>query len=170
LSQFFAAYPKYQYDPSGPASQQLQKLKSLYTEKGKWSRADTAALYAGYNRALGMTFSQTYGDDVDSLENWQRLCRVVEIDVPASLEECQTAIEDAHVNLIDLIDITTTGIPVHKFQTEMQLSLYTRATKKFFPRDRAYKGLLLQHLLRRIMCPPAENLMRRGGCWVERNS
>jgi hypothetical protein len=137
---------------------------------------------------LGLTFSQAYGDDVDSLENWQRLCSTVEIPVSDSLEECQfvrlfsalslcleltlhspQAIEDAHINLIDLVDVKTTGAPVHRFATEAQLSAYTMRTGKIFPRDLAYKGQLLRHLLRRIFHPPAENLMRRGGHWVERN-
>jgi hypothetical protein len=30
LSQFFSAYPKYTYDPSGPASQQFQELRNVY--------------------------------------------------------------------------------------------------------------------------------------------
>lgn len=79
------------------------------------------------------------------------------------------AIEDAHINLIDLVDVKTTGAPVHRFATEAQLSAYTMRTGKIFPRDLAYKGQLLRHLLRRIFHPPAENLMRRGGYWVERN-
>ncbi|KAJ7301271.1 hypothetical protein DFH08DRAFT_978907 [Mycena albidolilacea] len=165
LSQFFAAYPKYEYDPSGPASQQFQQLRRVC----KWSKVDAAEACAGYNRALGLTFSQAYGDDVDSLENWQRLCRTVEIPMPDSLEECQFAIEDAHINLIDLVDVNTTGAPVHRFATEAQLSAYTMRTGKIFPRDLAYKGQLLRHLLRRIFHPPAENLMRRGGYWVQRN-
>ncbi|KAJ6452623.1 hypothetical protein C8R45DRAFT_847688, partial [Mycena sanguinolenta] len=166
LSQFFSAYPKYEYDPSGPASQQYQKLKCIY----KTSRKDIAEIRAGYNRALGLTFSDVYGDDVNSLENWQGLCRVVEIDpVPDSLQECQFAIEDSHVNLIDLVDVHNTGIPVHRFATEKRLSVYTKSTGKIFPRDDAYKGKLLRHLLRRILHPPPENMMRRGGVFVPRD-
>ncbi|KAF7337351.1 hypothetical protein MSAN_02260900 [Mycena sanguinolenta] len=165
LSQFFSAYPKYEYDPSGPASQQFQELRRVY----KASQNDTAGIDAGYNRALGLTFSEMYGDDVNSLENWQRLCRVVEINpIPESLQECQFAIEDAHVNLIDLVDIRTTGAPVHRFATEKALSVYTKSTGKIFPRREAYKGRLLRHLLRRIFRPPPENMMRRGGVLVKR--
>ncbi|KAF7332843.1 hypothetical protein MVEN_02389200 [Mycena venus] len=156
LSQFFSSYPKYEYDPCGPASQQFQQLRRVY----KWSKGDA-------DEALRWE----YGDDVNSLENWQRLCRVVEIHpVPNSLEECQFAIEDAHVNLVDLVDIRTTGEPVHRFATEKALSEYTKRTGKIFPRKKAHKGQLLQHLLRRIFRPPPANLMRRGGCWVERGS
>ncbi|KAJ7745130.1 hypothetical protein B0H16DRAFT_1422369 [Mycena metata] len=162
LSQFFSAYTKFEYDPSGPASQQFQQLRSMYPP------SERKALVEGYNRALGLTFSQEYGDDVNSLENWQRLCRVVEIPVPDSLEECKYAIEDAHVNLVDLLDILTTGDPVHRFPTERALSAYTLATRKIFPRSKLYKGDLLKYLLRRIFRPPAENVKRRGGVWVNR--
>ncbi|KAJ7205856.1 hypothetical protein B0H12DRAFT_1225407 [Mycena haematopus] len=147
LSQFFSSYPKYEYDPSGPASQQFQKLKCVY----KASPQDTAEIKAGFNRALGLMFSQVYGDEVNSLENWQRLCRVVEIDpIPGSLQACRFAIKRAHVNLMDLLDTQTTGEPVHRFATEEALSEYTKCTRKIFPRDDAYKGPLLRHLLRRI--------------------
>ncbi|KAJ7858098.1 hypothetical protein B0H13DRAFT_1640718, partial [Mycena leptocephala] len=165
LSQFFSAYPKYEYDPSGPASQQFQQLRQVY----KWSGRAANEAYTGYNRALGFTFSQEYGDDVNSLDNWQALCQVVAIDpVPESLEECRFAIEDAHVNLMDLVDVLSTGERVHRFATERDLSIYTKKTGKMFPRKDAFKGPLLQHLLRRIFSPPPANLMRRGGVWVER--
>lgn len=56
----------------------------------KNERADLDKLYQDYNRALGLAFSQYYGDDVDDLENWQRLCRTVEIfPVPDSVAECK---------------------------------------------------------------------------------
>ncbi|KAJ6507763.1 hypothetical protein C8R47DRAFT_57228 [Mycena vitilis] len=167
LSQFFAAYPRYEYNPAGPASQQFHKLRRIYRFDNKASNE----AYDGYNRALGLTFSQEYGDDVDSLENWQGLCRAVEIvPIPETLEECEYAIEDSHVNLIDLVDLTTTGERVHRFKTERELSVYTKETGKFFPRKRMFKGALLRHLLRRILHPPPDNLMRRGGRWVEREA
>ncbi|KAJ6553151.1 hypothetical protein B0H19DRAFT_949969 [Mycena capillaripes] len=167
LSQFFASYPKYEYDPSGPVSQQFQELRRVY----KFDKRAGNYAYEAYNRALGMTFSQEFGDDVNSLENWQRLCDCVKIDpIPDTLEECQLAIEDSHVNLIDLVDLRTTGQPVHRFGTERQLSVYTLKTGKIFPRSLAYKGDLLRHLLRNIYNPPADNLIRRRGYWVERGS
>ncbi|KAJ6576972.1 hypothetical protein DFH09DRAFT_1030899 [Mycena vulgaris] len=168
LSNFFSSYPKFEYDPSGPASQQFRELRTVY----KMKRSDPAAneAYHGYNRALGLTFSQQYGEDVDDLANWQKLCRTVEIfPVPDSLEECERVIEDAHVNLIDLVDVHTTREAVHRFKTEQELSEYTMRTGKIFPRDEAYKGPLLRHLLRRIFHPPREGLMRRGKLWVERH-
>ncbi|KAJ7111730.1 hypothetical protein C8R44DRAFT_798536 [Mycena epipterygia] len=168
LEEFFSSYPKFEYDPSGPASQQFQQLRNVY--KKERTKIDPDELYQGYNRALGLAFSQYYGNDANDLGNWQKLCRTVEIfPVPDSVEECKFAIEDSHVNLIDLMDIQTTGEPVHRFRTERELATYTKKTGKIFPSSRAHKGDLLQALLRRIWHPPPENLMRRGGHWVERD-
>jgi hypothetical protein len=69
---------------------------------------------------------------------------------------------------MDLVDVLSTGERVHRFATERDLSIYTKKTGKMFPRKDAFKGPLLQHLLRRIFSPPPANLMRRGGVWVER--
>ncbi|KAJ7486357.1 hypothetical protein B0H11DRAFT_1721549, partial [Mycena galericulata] len=151
LQEFFSSYPKYKYDPSGPASQQFQQLRKVYRWDNKGVEANEA--YQGYNKALSLTFSEQYGDDVNSLANWQRLCRTVEIPVRDSLEECKRAIEDVHVNLIDLVDIHNTGKPVHRFASEYELSVYTKQTKKFFPPSHLYKGPLLKYLLRHIFAP-----------------
>ncbi|KAJ7696270.1 hypothetical protein B0H17DRAFT_1054045, partial [Mycena rosella] len=171
LSQFFVSYPKYTYDPAGPASQQFKALRTVY----KLARGRPAAeeVYAAYNRALGVTLSQNYGDAVDSLQSWQRLCRVVEIaPVPGMLEEFQCAIEDSHVNLIDLIDVLNMDARVHRFKTEQELSMYTRSRKtdKIFPSADTHKGPLLRYLLCRIFHPPKEGLMRRGRKWVIREA
>ncbi|KAJ7808396.1 hypothetical protein B0H14DRAFT_3152107 [Mycena olivaceomarginata] len=140
LSQFFSSYTKYEYDPSGPASQQFQQLRCVYKWSARGRDADDA--HAGYSRAVGLTFSQAYGDD---------------------------AIEDAHVNLMDFVDILTTGEPVHRFATERELSEYTKSTGKIFPQSQAH-GSLLRHLLRRIWHPPPDNVRRQGGTWVKRRS
>ncbi|KAJ7189987.1 hypothetical protein GGX14DRAFT_483934, partial [Mycena pura] len=156
LSQFFSSYPEFTYDPVGPISQQYQALRRTYNwnQGGKKALAAARAAYEGYNRAMGLTFSQEYGDDVDSLENWQKLCRAVGLKpIPTTLEACRKAIEDAHVNLVDLVDKRRTGKRVRRFATELELSRYTKNSKKIFPSWRAYKGGLLRYLLRRILHP-----------------
>ena len=59
-----------------------------------------------------------------------------------------------HVNLVDLV--LEEG-PVHKFKTVKELSEYTRATGKFFPRDDAEAGGLLRYLLRHIFDPSKDS-------------
>ncbi|KAJ7096997.1 hypothetical protein C8R43DRAFT_1244420 [Mycena crocata] len=153
LSQFFSNYPKFKYDESGPASTQFEALRRVYKVQRKQPAG--ARIYQGYTRALGRTFSQLYGDDVDDLANWQGLCRAVRITpLPTTLKSCQRAIEDAHVNIIDLLDHYTTGEPVHRFPTEKHLSEYTLTTGKIFPGGDVGKGPLLKYLLRHIYHPP----------------
>ncbi|KAJ7675292.1 hypothetical protein B0H17DRAFT_1207800 [Mycena rosella] len=167
LARFFASYPKYSYDRAGPASQQFNALRGVYKlERGRPAAEEA---YAEYNRALGLTFSQNYGDAVDNLANWQRLCREVRVvPVPETLAECEREIEAAHVNLMDLIDVINTKEPVHRFKTEQELSEYTLAARKVFPSHRAYKGPLLRYLLRRIFHPPPKGVVRRGSVWAAR--
>ena len=47
------------------------------------------------------------------------------------------------------------------FDTEVALSEYTKNTSKFFPKESAYAGGLLRHLLRRIFHPRTEGISRR---------
>ncbi|KAJ7235361.1 hypothetical protein C8J57DRAFT_1530795 [Mycena rebaudengoi] len=120
LEKFFSSYPKFEYDPSGPASQQYQALKSIVPKNVRQKASK------GYSEALVATFKEKYGHDVNSLESWQKLCRAVEFSpIPTCIKECQRLIEDAHVNIIDLLNIHTTGEPVHRFATEKRLSCYT---------------------------------------------
>lgn len=47
------------------------------------------------------------------------------------------------------------------FESEGELSWYTRDTGKYFPRDNAYAGGLLKFLLRRIFGPGTSNRRKR---------
>ena len=63
-----------------------------------------------------------------------------------SLEQ---AVVDSHVNLVDLTD-SDKKKRVRRHPTEEALADYTRATKKYFPRETAYHTGLLRWLLRQI--------------------
>ena len=60
-----------------------------------------------------------------------------------------------HVNIVDLLERKESGGPVRNFSSESELSAYTIATAKYFPRDNAYAGGLLRFLLRQIKNPGA---------------
>jgi len=64
---------------------------------------------------------------------------------------------NTHVNLVDL---TTRSGTVEIFQSVKDLSEYTIENGKFFPKDNAYAGSLLHHLLCRIFNPEGTG---RGG-------
>jgi hypothetical protein len=59
--------------------------------------------------------------------------------------------EHTHVNLIDLVDCHRTGQYVDTFPNVVDLSEYTIDTGKYFPKEHAKAGGLLQHLLREIL-------------------
>ncbi|KAJ7082411.1 hypothetical protein B0H15DRAFT_785801 [Mycena belliarum] len=161
LVEFFAAYPKFEYDPAGPSSQQFNQLREVYDLRRGRPGADMA--YRGFTRAMGLSFTELYGDDVNSLESWHKLCRAVEIEpVPDCIEDCRRAIDELHVNLVDLVDTHNTCARVHRSPSEWDLSAYTVATKKFFPRTLDFNSSLLRYLLRQIFDPPPANLARQG--------
>jgi hypothetical protein len=56
-----------------------------------------------------------------------------------------------HVNLVDLAHGSKEEVRI--FETEKQLSVYTKKTKKFFPKESAKDGGVLRALRRRIFAP-----------------
>ena len=56
-----------------------------------------------------------------------------------------------NVNIVDLVDTKGTGKRVPTYKTVDELADYTKATKKFFPREHVAAGGLLRLLLRQIL-------------------
>lgn len=135
--------------------------------------------HSRFKDALVLQFNETYGTEVDSLRSWQALAQVIGIDpIPETLEVCQAvcgclhhlcstngsqvallwqAVETSNVNIVDLVDARheDSEVIVHNFATELELSEYTRKWGKYFPKEHAYAGGLLQYLLRHIFHPDA---------------
>jgi hypothetical protein len=63
------------------------------------------------------------------------------------------AVQRVHVNIVDLVDTQKTGQRVEIFNSLDDLSSYTKETGKFFPKENAYAGGVLQFLLRQILDP-----------------
>jgi hypothetical protein len=59
--------------------------------------------------------------------------------------------DHTHVNIVDLIDCHRTKQNVDTFDNVVDLSEYTVDTGKFFPKEHAKAGGVLQRLLREIM-------------------
>ncbi|KAL6301012.1 hypothetical protein BKA93DRAFT_496035 [Sparassis latifolia] len=105
----------------------------------------------GFRKALVGQFNSLFGKKVDKLQNWQRLCQLLQIDpIPIGLEACRKAVKNTHVYLIDLVDYTRTGTPARIHPSEERLRDYTKAEGKYFPKERAHAGGVLRYLLRRI--------------------
>ncbi|KAJ7735508.1 hypothetical protein B0H16DRAFT_1327103 [Mycena metata] len=158
LEKFFAGYPRFNYNPTAPVSAQYDALCRMYnwpkSERGAFKSGSSPRdiAYAGYQLAMAQTFRDVFGDDVNDLGNWQSLCRVLELDViPRTLWECQAAVRNVHINLVDLVDWAGNGAPVQKFDSLEELAAYTRMTRKFFPQGRAEESGLLVYLLRHVL-------------------
>ncbi|KAF7332824.1 Transcription factor Zn, C2H2 [Mycena venus] len=180
LEAFFAGYPRFRYDPTAPVSAQYHalcksygflRLKNEYGIKSEPNPAREAA-YAGYRRAMALTFADLFGRDVNDLGTLQNFCKVLKIDpVPQTVGLCKVAIRAVHVNLVDLVDWgrrleathgadicivdlvargQTSGRWFQKFETLEELQEYTITKHKFYPQD-VVEGTLLEFLLRHII-------------------
>ncbi|EIW60960.1 uncharacterized protein TRAVEDRAFT_46197 [Trametes versicolor FP-101664 SS1] len=96
-------------------------------------------------------FERIFGRNNNSLESWQRLCRLLGISEGITLGtviECRRVLNDVYVNIIDLIDACKTPDEKPKiFATSKELAKYIRKTGKIFPRDKAKFSPLLSKFL-----------------------
>ncbi|KAH0826380.1 hypothetical protein J3R83DRAFT_5345 [Lanmaoa asiatica] len=170
LDEFFARYdPRFKYDSTESASHEFYRL----CDEFDWDRDhhEKEEAHQGFKDALVQQFNKVYGTNEDDLGNWQNLCYITHIKpIPEGLNACREAstlsslsfaVRGTFVNLVDLVDTDTTGEDLRVFDSERELSEYTRNTGKFFPKESAYAGGLLRYLLRHILHPAAEVTSRR---------
>jgi len=56
----------------------------------KWGKEKQDDARGGLRDALTMQFNSTYGTDIDDIDNWQNLCRVLGISpISKDLDECR---------------------------------------------------------------------------------
>ncbi|KAI0040134.1 hypothetical protein FA95DRAFT_1503283 [Auriscalpium vulgare] len=158
ITVFFTHIPGFHHDSEKSPSVEFDRLK----HEKRWPNGSRALKEAhrAYADALTMQFNRMYGTDVNDIRAWQRLCRVVGIEPPASLEAAREAILTVHVNLVDLVNFGTyhRRETVEIFPSELALSEYSKREDKIFPRDEAKAGGILRYLLRHINNPPAEHM------------
>ena len=171
LESFFSEYSDFQYEPSNSPKVEFYRLCDLYGwGKDDWKRRDARR---AFNTALKEEFDVLYGLDEHDIKNWHKLCHVLRIDpVPDTLQECRAvsyrssdplcpwstkasssiqAVVTKHVNLVDLVHGSKKQVTI--FKTEKELSEYTKANEKYFPREEAKDGGVLRALRRHIMRP-----------------
>ncbi|KIM36959.1 hypothetical protein M413DRAFT_424108 [Hebeloma cylindrosporum] len=149
LEQYFAEYPTFAYDSNEPPTSEFYRMCDQFG----WVRDDDDRddAFQSFRVALTKEFNEIYGLDVNNLAAWQLLCVRLGVDpVPAKIKECRAIVTTTHVNLVDLVSNSGT---VTVFDTVDDLSEYSRATGKIFPREDAYAGDLLKYLLRHIFEP-----------------
>ncbi|TDL15743.1 hypothetical protein BD410DRAFT_902445 [Rickenella mellea] len=153
LDEFFARYNQFtSYNPSAPAISEFYRLCDFFGWKKDSSKRKKAR--ERFRDALTQEFNEIYGTDAHRLPSWQALCRILDISpIPDDLEVCQATVKRTHVNIVDLVDTQRTLRRVEVFPSEVELSKYTKETRKYFPPKNAYAGGLLRYLLRHITNP-----------------
>ncbi|KAH8995427.1 hypothetical protein EDB92DRAFT_1794906 [Lactarius akahatsu] len=150
LDGFFSRYPKFLLQPSESPVVEFNRLCKTYNWKEN-NRKKNAAREA-FQIAMKKEFDNLYGSDEKDIKNWQKLCYVLRIDpVPDTLWTCRAEVLKKHVNLVDLVHGSKEEVRI--FQTEEELSKYTKETKKFFPKEDAVDGGVLRALRRHILAP-----------------
>ncbi|KAF9461434.1 hypothetical protein BDZ94DRAFT_813034 [Collybia nuda] len=160
LKAFFVQFPGFVYDKTQAVTDEFFRLCHEL-----WPRDNLKKRTArkGFKKALVMEFNRIFGIDVNDINNWRSLCRILNLKPENwdSLDDCRETVQNAHVNLIDLVDFKNhiqhdgDSCPVivnfEVFETEDELADYTIATSKYFPKEHAKAGGLLRFLLRRIL-------------------
>ncbi|KAI0263443.1 hypothetical protein BC834DRAFT_313574 [Gloeopeniophorella convolvens] len=150
IDRFFAQYPEFPFNPARSPTFQLRDL----CNRKRWERKDSECETArhAFRAAMKEDFNDIYGLDEHDINNWHRLCLVLDIEpLPQTLAECREAVCQKHVNLVDLVENYTKKVRL--FESEEALSKYTRETGKFFPKEDAADGGVLRALRRHILNP-----------------
>ncbi|KXN86039.1 hypothetical protein AN958_10596, partial [Leucoagaricus sp. SymC.cos] len=148
------------------ASKQFHRLQ----KEAGWKRngPERKAAWEDFLQALVRQFNVSYGKDEDDLTAWHGLlARIGVTDLPDSVKKCKQVIQKKFINLVDLVDAgDDPALRIRRFANEVELSHYTLATHKVFPRDHDDAGTLLKYLLRNILSPGAR---RRGRSISKKN-
>ncbi|CAE6444618.1 unnamed protein product [Rhizoctonia solani] len=161
LEAFFAQpeYEGFDYDPTKPYMQQFYRMTNHFGWDSKGTEEQKQKFQAareGINKASVLQFNEIFGTDKKSVTAWRNLCSVLDVAyIPKSRFRCQEVIRSLYVNICDLLDSPALGTRVKKFDSEEELSVYTKRTGKFFPLEDAHAGGLLRFLLRQVLVPPA---------------
>ncbi|KAH7188525.1 uncharacterized protein B0J16DRAFT_318187 [Fusarium flagelliforme] len=144
---FFEGFPTFDYRNTKPFVEEFTRMQGQLKLKEK-SLNNARKLFS---KAVAEEFYYVYGNDEYDLSLWQKLCKIIGIDAPTSLEEAYTIIRPVRVNIVDLVYAVKFDMPVQRFETLEELSDYTRDTGKIANKHHIYdRGGLLVMLLREI--------------------
>ncbi|CAL1699420.1 unnamed protein product [Somion occarium] len=149
IDRFLSQFPGFKYKQYVPAGQEFKRLQQFYGRR--WSQQRHRQVSEQFRNIMVEQFNDDYGVDENRLQSWQYLCAVLCVwPIPDTVSECREVIRSIYVNLVDLLEYHRSGRPVPTFTTLSQLQHYTKATRKFFPREEAKAGGILKFLLRHI--------------------
>ncbi|EKM75956.1 hypothetical protein AGABI1DRAFT_45540 [Agaricus bisporus var. burnettii JB137-S8] len=153
LAAFFVQYPDFNYNPAASATKEFDRL-SKFEGWGKSSRRKKISKNA-FKNGLVAQFNTSYGTDINDIANWHAIMTRLKITpLPDTVSACKKVVKGLFVNLVDLVDAREDPSRlVKQFNSEMELSKYTKNEGKFFPRETAKAGGVLKFLLRKIHYP-----------------
>ena len=167
VSQFFSSYSYFALNEDAPPTREFLRLKRLnhWTDNGE----EYTEARERFTDALAEDFNATYGTDINNIDHWHALCRILRIDeVPEDISACRKvwtieqdeshiqtshsfvsaqAVKARHVNLVDLVYHSD---KVQTFPSIKALAKYSKKHKKIFPKESAKAGGILRYLLRPI--------------------
>ncbi|KXN86042.1 hypothetical protein AN958_10599 [Leucoagaricus sp. SymC.cos] len=148
LDLFFSQYPEFDAirDRSESVAAQMGRLRRREKWWGERTHLWDIAL-AEYHEALVLQFNASYGTDVNDLETWHRVLKIIGAELPKKVWQCRQLMASLHVNLVDLVDASLCPPGSQKeiqiFGSVEALSKYTIETRKYFPKKHAKAGGML---------------------------
>lgn len=118
--------------------------------------------------SLAEDFARFFGHEGDKLENWQRLCRIVGLNVGTSITQCRKVrrnrygnlpvangvqtlgARDVMINLVNLVGYMRGDAELIEFGSRAEFVRYTRVKRNMFSRDAAKDNGFLRALLREL--------------------
>lgn len=96
IDEFFAQYPKFDFDSSKPLIEEFRRLRrhlGLYRRKGSMDEKKEARLKMfenAFKEAMVLEFNDIYGTDANDVACWWGLCNALGIHTPPERwEECE---------------------------------------------------------------------------------
>ncbi|OJT06244.1 hypothetical protein TRAPUB_2925 [Trametes pubescens] len=145
-----APAPAFTRDISAPLAAEFRRLAMLngWKKKGKPYKEGRRKVFTEWAME---DFERIFGRNNNSLDAWQRLCRLLDISEGITLGtvvECRRVLNDVYVNIVDLIDACKTpGEKPKIFASSKELAKYMKKTGKIFPREKAKFSPLLSKFL-----------------------
>lgn len=86
LRNYFNRFPDFHYDETKETISQFKRL----SRQQQWSQDERDDERDQLRTALVMQFNDSYGEDDEDIQGWQKLCQAINLDhTPESVTECK---------------------------------------------------------------------------------
>ncbi|KAF6756223.1 hypothetical protein DFP72DRAFT_894925 [Ephemerocybe angulata] len=157
LYTFFASYSStgFVYEPGNPTTEFHRLWRNTLGLNFNSDRQ--TAMYLAFGDALSEQFTHWFTGNVSDRHAWETLCRRLGLrPIPSELKDIQELVIFTFTNMVDVVDVTIPDGMMLTFDTETNLSHYSREECKpsrIFPLSEVEKEDILSMLLRHIYHP-----------------